>query len=69
MTVNAQHPGRDFSNRVLALSIADLAKSLSVSQRHVYRLLKAGQIPSVKLGRRRLIPNNLVIEMLAVREL
>lgn len=55
------------NNRLLAYSIADFAARLSVSERHVWRLVKTGQIASIKLGRRRLIPRNSVTQMLTER--
>lgn len=45
---------------VITYSIADLAHRLGVSQRHVQRLVSKGEIPSVKLGRRRLIARETV---------
>ncbi len=37
------------------LSIPQVAKSLSISQRQVFRLLELGQLPSFCIGRRRLV--------------
>lgn len=37
--------------------IADAATFLSISERHLHRLLDAGKVKSVRLGRRRLIPD------------
>ena len=38
--------------------IPDAANFLSVSVRHLHRLLDAGKVKSVRLGRRRLIPDS-----------
>jgi excisionase family DNA binding protein len=38
-------------------SIPEAAAFLTVSERHLYRLLDAGKVRSVRLGRRRLIPD------------
>jgi len=38
------------------LSIEETAFELGVSRSGVYRLLEAGDLPSAKIGRRRLIP-------------
>jgi excisionase family DNA binding protein len=38
--------------------IPDAARFLSVSVRHLHRLLDAGKVKSVRLGRRRLIPDS-----------
>lgn len=38
-------------------SIPEAAEFLTVSERHLYRLLDANKVRSVRLGRRRLIPD------------
>jgi excisionase family DNA binding protein len=38
-------------------SVPDAAAFLGVSERHVYRLLDAGKVRSVRIGRRRLVPD------------
>jgi excisionase family DNA binding protein len=37
--------------------IPEAATFLTISERHLYRLLDAGKVRSVRLGRRRLIPD------------
>jgi excisionase family DNA binding protein len=37
-------------------SIAEVAQLLSVTTKHVYALAYNGELPTVKLGRRRLVP-------------
>jgi excisionase family DNA binding protein len=49
----------------LAYSVRDVADRLHVSQRHVQRMVKTGELPSVKLGRRRLIPRTVLVRWLA----
>ena len=39
----------------VGLSIAEVAKRLSVSERHIHRLIRQGQLPSIRIGRRRVI--------------
>ena len=39
-------------------SIRDAAQFLNVSTRHIHRLFDAGKVRSVRLGRRRLIPDS-----------
>ena len=43
------------TENVLVFSIAETAKVLGVSERHVARLIAARAIPSVRIGRRRLV--------------
>ena len=38
--------------------ILDAAAYLTISPRHLHRLLEAGKVRSVRLGRRRLIPDD-----------
>ena len=40
----------------LLLSVDEFAAVLSIGQREAYRVLSRGQVASVKIGRRRLIP-------------
>ena len=68
MIVTQQYGNEVTSNppdEQLVFSIADLSRWLCVSKRHVYRRLKTGEIASVKLGRRRLIPRLAVLNWLA----
>lgn len=39
----------------LAYTVAEVAESLGISEREVHRRAVAGEIPSFKIGRRRLI--------------
>ena len=43
--------------------IPDAAAFLTISQRHLHRLLDAGKVRSVRLGRRRLIPDAEVLRL------
>jgi excisionase family DNA binding protein len=43
------------SENLEVLSIPQVAKSLAISQRQVFRLLELGQLPSLRIGRRRLV--------------
>jgi excisionase family DNA binding protein len=48
----------------LAYSPGELAASLGVTRQHINNLIARGEIPSVKLGRRRLIPARAVAALL-----
>jgi excisionase family DNA binding protein len=48
-----------------AYSIADIAQRFGVSERHVQRMVSRGELHSVKLGRRRLIPRATISAWLA----
>jgi excisionase family DNA binding protein len=47
-----------------AVSIKEFATILDVSPAHAWRLVKAGKIPSVRLGHRYCIPISAINEML-----
>lgn len=51
-----------------ALSVADAAKQLGICRTLAYRLVRDGTIPSVRLGRRVLIPVAALEEMLSVKQ-
>ena len=40
----------------LVFSISEVADMLGISLNHAYAMAKTGQIPSVKLGRRMVVP-------------
>ena len=40
----------------LLLTVADVAQRLSIGRTKAYELIRLGEIPSVTLGRRRLVP-------------
>jgi excisionase family DNA binding protein len=48
----------------LAYSPAELAAALGCTRQHVQNLIARGELPSVKFGRKRLIPRHVVEELL-----
>ena len=46
-----------------ALSIEEVAKRLGLSSRAIHRLIKSGRLHSFKIGRRRLIAANDVLDL------
>ncbi|WP_428388487.1 helix-turn-helix domain-containing protein [Mucisphaera sp.] len=51
-------PAPDGPSPSLLLNDREAAKSLSISTRYLWELANRGEIPSVKLGRRRLYPRD-----------
>ena len=43
------------NENALVLSIPETAHALAVSPRHIARLVASGELPSIRLGRRRVI--------------
>jgi len=52
----------------LAASVTELATILGVGKNTAYRAVQTGQIPSVRIGKRYLIPRNVINEMLGTLE-
>ena len=52
----------------LAYSLAETAEELDVSLRHLHRLIADGQIRTVTLGRRRVVPHEELADLLAGRQ-
>ncbi len=52
--IDKQSPVPD---RFRAFSLKQMAEILSVSEQHVGRLVRSGELESIKIGRRRLIPS------------
>ena len=45
----------DIDNR-LCMSVPEAAKLLGISRNNAYELVKRGELPSIRLGKRKLIP-------------
>jgi excisionase family DNA binding protein len=48
----------------IAYSPAEFAAAVGCSRQHVQNLIRSGQLRSVKLGRKRLIPRSVVTDLL-----
>lgn len=53
------------TERRILYSVADAADQLSVSSRVLERLIAEGDVESVKIGRRRLVPNDALLDYVA----
>lgn len=49
----------------LTMTVPEAADAIGVSTRHMYELVRTGQFPAVKLGRRVIIPRTAVDDVLA----
>ena len=49
----------------LTISIKDCAKLLGIGRTAAYQAVQSGQIPSLKIGRRRLVPKSALERLLA----
>ncbi len=49
----------------LTISITDCAKLLGIGRSAAYQAVQSGQIPSLKIGRRRLVPRSALERLLA----
>ena len=47
------------------MSVAEAAEALGMARSTLYRELGAGRLPSVKIGRRRLVPSSAIAERIA----
>ncbi len=68
-----QRPAPDLSRPALdhpggtdkaALSVAEAARTLGVSRSHAYELVKTGDLPHLRLGRRIVIPGHAIRQLL-----
>ena len=50
------------------ITVEETARRLSVSRRYIYDLIAAGRLPTVKLGRRRLVSERALSEFLGKLE-
>lgn len=56
LTPPPQQPGADTQNAPLLIAVPDAARLLGIGTTLAWDLVRAGEIPSVKLGRRVLVP-------------
>ena len=54
--LSLQRPGADAPNAPLLVAVPDAARLLGIGTTLAWELVRAGEIPSVKLGRRVLVP-------------
>ena len=54
--------GADHMADRLLCTTTEAAELLGISRTHVYRLMKANELRSVKIGARRLIPRSVLVE-------
>lgn len=64
-TQTASHTPPDDEIERLGYSPAEAARVLGIGRSHLYELLAQGRIRSVKLGARRIIPRDAILELLA----
>lgn len=55
-------------NLPAALTVAEAAPLLRVSERHLRELLRRGEVPSLRLGRRVVIPTARLLRELGIEE-
>jgi excisionase family DNA binding protein len=56
------------AGELLAYSPSEAAAALGCTRQHVQNLIRRGELRSVKLGRRRLIPRHVLADLLGVDE-
>jgi excisionase family DNA binding protein len=48
----------------MAMTVAEVARTLRISRRHAYNAIATGEIPSIRIGKRIVVPRERVIAML-----
>lgn len=61
--VGTDEPGTLNASAPLFLSVEDAAKLLGIGKTLAWDLVKAGEIPTIRLGTRRLVPRHEVVRM------
>lgn len=64
-SMSTSNPDDHSGTRRLLYSIPDAADQLSVSSRVLERLIADGEVETVKIGRRRLVPNDALLAYVA----
>ena len=55
----------DPNNKVMVMTVEEAGELLGISRPHAYKLVKEGQIPIIRLGRRLIVPKAALEKMLA----
>ena len=53
-----------FKDEADVLTVQDVARLLKIEKNNAYELIKRGDIPAIKLGRKIIVPKNSLIEFL-----
>lgn len=53
-----------FKDEADVLTVPDVARLLKIGKNNAYELIKKGDIPAIKLGRKIIVPKNSLIEFL-----
>lgn len=53
-----------FKDEAEVLTVTDVARLLKIGKNNAYDLIKKGDIPAIKLGRKIIVPKNSLIEFL-----
>ena len=53
-----------FKDEADVLTVTDVARLLKIGKNNAYDLIKKGDIPAIKLGRKIIVPKNSLIEFL-----
>jgi excisionase family DNA binding protein len=52
------------ADQPLTYTVEEAAKALRIGKNQAYAAVRAGQIPSISIGRRRLVPRQRLLELL-----
>ncbi len=61
-------PELAFAAAILTLPVRDAARAIGISERYAWELIASGELPALRLGRRRLVRVESISKFLAARE-
>ena len=64
MRMNYRNYKNIFKDEAEVLTVTDVARLLKIGKNNAYDLIKKGDIPAIKLGRKIIVPKNSLIEFL-----
>lgn len=64
MRMNYRNYKNIFKDEADVLTVTDVARLLKIGKNNAYDLIKKGDIPAIKLGRKIIVPKNSLIEFL-----
>jgi excisionase family DNA binding protein len=66
--VSASEDGKTSASEPLVHTVQEAATALGVSRGLLYELIKAGEFPAIRLGRRLLVPHAAIVSLLDQQE-
>ncbi len=66
-SINGDEMGKRLNQTKLAFTVEEMAQELGIGRNLAYEAVKSGEIPSIRIGKRIVIPKSALAKMLEVQ--